>query len=473
MENQAVKKHKVVSENKMGVMPVNKLLINMSLPMVISMLFQACYNIVDSVFVARIVDDTAAAGAAGTSALVAVGMAFPFQMLMIAFANGTGVGMNAMLSKALGEKDETTVNKAAMNGIFLTVIHYLIFLVVGVFFSEALIRSQGGEGLSLTYGTQYLSIVCIASFGIFAQALFERQLQSTGRTMLSMASQITGALINIVLDPILIFGYLGFPKMGVAGAAIATVIGQIVAGILAFIFNIRKNKEIHLSFKGFRPDFHVIKRIYIVGFPSIVMQAIGSVMTFCMNKILTGLNPDSVAVFTVYFKLQSLFFMPIFGMNNGLIPIVAYNYGAGKRSRMIKAIKLTMLYAFIFLAAGMLLFELLPEHLLLLFDTGSASLLELGVPALRTIALSYLFAWFCIIGGTVFQALGNGLYSLIVSFARQLLVLVPAAYLLAKAGGLDLIWWSFPIAEIMSLITTVFFLLRINKKIIRNIPDNV
>ncbi|MBP5158686.1 MAG: MATE family efflux transporter, partial [Lachnospiraceae bacterium] len=393
MENAELK------ENKMGVMPVNKLLINMSLPMVISMLFQACYNIVDSVFVARIADDAAVAGSAGTSALVAVGMAFPFQMLMIAFANGTGVGMNAMLSKALGEKDRTTVNKAAMNGIFLSGVTYIIFLVIGLFFSESLIRSQGGEGLSLTYGTQYLSIVSIASFGILGQALFERQLQSTGRTFYSMISQITGALINIVLDPILIFGYLGFPEMGVAGAAVATVIGQVVAGILALIFNLKKNPEIHISFKGFRPDPHVIKRIYAVGLPSIVMQAIGSVMTFLMNRILTGLNPDSVAVFTVYFKLQSFFFMPIFGMNNGMIPIVAYNYGAGKRSRMIKSVKLTMLYAFLFLAFGLALFEFIPDKLLLLFDTGSASLLELGVPALRTIALSYLFAWFCIIGG--------------------------------------------------------------------------
>lgn len=462
-----------IAENKMGIMPVGKLLINVSLPMVLSMLMQACYNIVDSIFVAKIVDETSMAGSVGTSALIAVGMAFPFQMLMISFANGTGVGMNAILSKALGEKDSDTVHKAAMNGVFLTGINYLVFLLVGVFLSGILIRLQGGEGLALTYGTEYLSIVCIASFGIFGQALFERQLQATGKSFLSMITQMTGAIINIILDPILIFGYCGFPELGVKGAAIATVVGQIVAAIMALCFNLKFNKELRLSFKGFRPCGAIIKRIYKVGFPSIAMQAIGSVMTFSMNKILTGLNPDSVAVFTVYFKLQSLFFMPVFGLNNGMVPIVAFNYGAGKRSRLSKAVKLSMMYALIFLTIGFALFELIPDKLLLLFDTGDATLLTLGVPALRVIGTHFLAAWFCIIGGTVFQALGNGLYSLIVSIARQLVVLIPVAYIFAKIGGLDLIWWCFPISEVMSLAVTVFFLIRINRKVIRNIPDNV
>lgn len=457
-------------ENKMGVMPVNKLLINMALPMVISMLVQACYNIVDSVFVARIVDDTVA-GYAGTSALTAVGMAFPFQMLLIAVGTGTGVGMNAILSKALGEKDKELVKKAASNGVFLSFCSFVVFLLVGIFLSETLIKSQGAEGQTLTYGTQYLSIVCIGSIGIYTQLIFERILQSTGRTIYSMITQLVGAVINIILDPILIFGLLGFPKMGVAGAAVATITGQICAGIIAIILNKRKNPEVRLELKGFRPELAIIKRIYAVGIPSIIMQAIGSVMTFCMNKILNGINPDSVAVFTVYFKLQSLFFMPVFGINNGMIPILAYNYGAGKRRRMTKTIKLSMLYALCAMAIGFALFQAIPETLLKLFDTGDASLITLGVPALRKIGWHYLAAWFCIIGSSVFQALGNGIYSLVVSVARQLLVLIPTAYILSRIGGLDLIWWSFPIAEVMSLIVTSLLLIRINRKILCKIPE--
>ncbi len=462
----------VRKENKMGVMPENKLLINMALPMVISMFIQACYNIVDSMFVARI-DGGAAAGAGGTAALIAVGMAFPFQMLLIAVSMGTGVGMNAILSKALGEKNYERVQKAANNGLFLVGLSYILFLIVGIFFSEILIKSQGGEGLALEYGTQYLSIVCIGSFGIFTQVIFERMLQSTGRTFYTMIAQGTGAIINIILDPIFIFGYFGMPEMKVAGAALATVIGQICGATIAVILNSCKNHDVKISFRHFKPDWEIIKRIYIVGIPSIFMQAIGSFMTYCINKILTGLNPDSVAVFTVYFKLQSLFFMPIFGICNGMVPIVAFNYGACKRSRMIKTIKLSMMYAFCFASIGFLLFEFIPDKLLTLFDTGADSLLVLGVPALRVIGIHYLAAWFCIIIGSVFQSLGNGLYSLFVSAARQLLILLPAAYILAKIGGLDLIWWAFPIAEVMSLCVTVIFLVRIYKKVIRHIPDNV
>lgn len=460
-----------IEENKMGVMPVNKLIINIGLPMILSMLVQAFYNIVASIFVARI-SDPGAAGSAGTAALVAVGMAFPFQMLLVAVGSGTGVGVNSLLSKALGEKDFKTVKKAANNGIFLSIISATVFFIIGRFFAGALIRSQGGEGLALTYGTQYLSIVCMMSIGIFMQFIFERLLQATGRTVLSMITQMTGAVINIILDPILIFGLFGFPEMKVAGAAVATVTGQVVAACLAFFLNLKKNPEIEISLKAFKPDGHTIKRIYAVGIPTMIMQSIGSVMTYCMNKILVSLNDAAVAVFTVYFKLQSLFFMPLFGLNNGLIPILAYNYGAQKRSRMVKAIKISMAYAFGFAAFGFILFEVIPDKLLLIFNTGDSTLLTYGVPALRIIGWHYLLAWFCIVGGTVYQSLGNGIYSLIVSVARQLVVLIPAAYIFARIGGLSLIWWSFPVAELMSFAVNCFFMYRINKNIISKVPDH-
>ncbi len=470
MENKEIVNQGEQKENKMGVMPMNRLLVNVAFPMVLSMLVQACYNIVDSAFVARIKDGTEA-GTSGTAALVAVGMAFPFQMLVIAVAAGTGVGINAILSKALGEKDTDTVEKAANNGVFLSAISYLVFLIIGIFFSKILISSQGGSGLALDYGIQYLSIAYIGSIGVFTQFLFERLLQSTGRTFYSMITQLTGAIINIILDPILIFGLCGMPELKVAGAAIATIIGQICAGILAIIINHHKNPDVHVSLKGFRPNGAIIKKIYIVGVPSIIMQAIGSVMTYSMNKMLTALNEDAVAVFTVYFKLQSFFFMPTFGINNGMIPILAFNFGARKRKRMLQVIRYSMLYAFIFLAIGFAMFELIPDKLLMIFDTGDASLLTLGVPALRIIGFHFLVAWFCIIGGSVFQSLGNGVYSLAVSVVRQLVVLIPVAYILSKIGGLDLIWWAFPIAECMSLVLTIFFLIRINKKIIQKIPE--
>ena len=462
-ENQEIK---AAGENKMGTMPVNKLLRNMAFPMIASMLVQALYNIVDSVYVARIPDY-------GDEALAAVGFAFPIQILLMAVANGTAVGVNALLSRALGEKDEKTVRKTAHNGIFLYIISAIVFMLIGLFFAEKLIAGQKAQGITLRYGTDYLSVVLTFSFGMFAQVLFERLLQSTGRTILSMATQITGAVINIILDPIMIFGLLGFPRMDVKGAAVATVIGQIAAGTLAVILNLKKNKDIKFRLKDIRPDAKTIGKIYSVGIPSIIMQAIGAVMNYAMNTILGMLAPAAVSVFTVYYKLQSLFFMPTFGINNGMIPIVAYNYGAGKRSRMVKAVKLSMVYAFVALFLGFLAFELIPGTLLNLFRTDSGVLPEIGVPALRIIGTHFLAAWFCIIAGSVFQALGNGIYSMIVSLARQLLVLVPVAYILAKAGGLPLVWWAFPIAEVMSLIVSALFLLRINRKIIRRVPDNV
>lgn len=451
-------------ENKMGVMPVNQLLVNMSLPMMISMLVQALYNIIDSIFVAKV----------GEEALTAVSLAFPIQTLLIAFGAGTGVGVNALLSKCLGEKDFEKANKTAMNGIFLAFLNYVLFVVIGFLAVKPFYLSQvkTTESDIYTMGISYLSIVCICSFGIYGQFIFERLLQATGKTFLSMLSQLAGAVTNIILDPILIFGMFGLPKLGVAGAAIATVIGQCVGAAIAITFNLKKNHEIHISFKGFKPDGQIIGKIYTVGVPSIIMQAIGSVMTYGMNLILIQFTATATAVFGVYFKLQSFFFMPVIGLNNGMIPIIAYNYGAGKRSRMVKTIKLSMLYAFMLMFLGFLAFMLIPEQLFGLFS-ASEEMLAIAVPALRIIGIHFLIAWFCIISSAVFQAVGNGVYSLIVSCARQLIVLLPAAYILAKLGGLHMVWWSFPIAEIMSFAVSLTFLILTWKKVISKVPDNV
>lgn len=447
--------NQVISENKMGVMPVNKLLISMSLPMMISMLVQALYNIVDSIFVAKISEE----------ALTAVSLAFPMQNLMIALAGGTCVGVNAMLSKALGEKNYEKVNKIAINGVFLAALSCILFILIGIFGVRPFYQSQTDETLIIEYGIQYLSIVCICSAGIFSQFIFERLLQSTGKTVLSMATQITGAVINLVLDPIMIFGLFGFPKMGVAGAALATVLGQIFAGLFGYWLNQRYNHEIKLKFKGFRPSSSIIKGIYIVGVPSIIMQSIGSIMVYLMNQILIGFSSTATAVFGVYFKLQSFIFMPIFGLNNGIVPIIAYNYGARNRKRLVKAIKLGMIYAASIMAVGTLVFQLIPDKLFLLFD-ASEYMLSMGVPALRIISISFVMASICIVGGSAFQALGHAVYTMIMSICRQLVVLVPVAYFIAKAGNVNHVWWAFPIAELMSLTLVVLFLIRINKKVI-------
>lgn len=447
-------------ENKMGVMPVNRLLLSMSGPIMISMLVQALYNIVDSIFVARINED----------ALTAVSLAFPIQSLMIAVGAGTGVGVNALLSKSLGEKDFKKANRAAENGVFLAVISYVIFLAVGVLAVMPFYRSQTDAPEIVAYGVQYLTIVCTMSMGMFAQIIFERLLQSTGKTFYTMITQGTGAIINIIMDPILIFGWFGMPQMGVAGAAAATVAGQIVAGVMAMVINHKVNHEVQVRIRGFRPDGNIICGIYKVGIPSIIMQAIGSVMTYGMNRILISFTSTATAVFGVYFKLQSFIFMPVFGLNNGMVPIVAFNYGAGKRERLVRTIKLSILYAVVLMAVGFLVFQIIPEQLLQLFD-ASERMVAIGVPALRIISISFLFAGFCIICGSVFQALGNGVYSLLISAARQLVVLLPVAYLFAKSGNVNYVWWAFPIAEVISLTMSAGFLVRIYRKIICHIGE--
>ncbi len=447
-------------ENKMGTMPMNKLIISMSLPMMISMLVQALYNIVDSLFVAQISED----------ALTAVSLAFPLQTLMIAVSGGTAVGLGTLLSRALGEKNYKRVGAIATNGVFLISVIYCIFLIVGLFVVKPFYMSQTNDKEILEYGISYLRIVCICSMGICCQMIFERLLQATGKTVCTMFTQGLGAIINILLDPIFIFGLFGVPKMGVAGAAIATVIGQIIAAIAAIILNIKYNKEVSLSFKGFRPSGHVISQIYAIGIPSIIMQSIGSIMVYGMNQILMAFTSTATAVFGVYFKLQSFIFMPIFGLNNGLVPIIAYNHGARKKERVIRAIKLGVIYAMSLMLVGIVVFQIVPDVLLGMFN-ASDKMMKIGVPALRIISIHFIFAGFDIIGSSACQALGNAIYSMITSICRQLLVLLPAAWLLSKTGVVDAVWWSFPIAEVFAVIITIFFLARTNKKVIRPIGE--
>ena len=420
------------------------------------------FRSVDSIFVAKLSEN----------ALTAVSLAFPLQTLLIAVGAGTGVGMNALLSKSLGEKNFKKANDTAANAAVLYILSYILFLILGFSVVKPFYLSQIGNAdvEIMEMGIEYLSTVMIFSFGLFTQFFFERLLTSTGRTIFSMTSQLTGAVTNIILDPILIFGLFGAPKMGVTGAAIATVIGQCVAGIVAAACNHKYNHDVKLSFKGFKPDLKIIGTIYAVGVPSIIMQSIGSIMTYCMNRILIEFSSTATAVFGVYFKLQSFFFMPVFGLNNGITPIIAYNYGAKQRKRMIHTIKLSMAVAFCLTFVGFIAFEAIPQVLLAMFNS-SDELLAIGIPALRIIGIHFLIAWFCIVAGTVFQALGKAVFSMIVSIMRQLFVLVPAAYILAKVGGLHAVWWSFPIAEIISLAVSLTFLIRIYNTIIKKLPE--
>ena len=440
-------------ENKMGVMPVNRLILTMSLPMILSMLVQALYNIVDSMFVSRLSEN----------ALTAVSLAFPAQNLMIAVATGTGVGVNAALSRSLGERNFDRANKIADHAVFLAIASYAVFAVLGLFFSRQFFLWQTDIEEIVDQGTDYLRICTLFSFGLFLEIACERLLQSTGKTVYSMYTQGLGAIINIIFDPIMIFGLFGFPKMGVAGAAAATVFGQILAAVLGIFLNKTRNQEIHVSFRGFRPNSEIIRHIYSVGIPSIIMSSIGSVMTFGMNKILIGFTSTATAVFGVYFKLQSFVFMPVFGLNNGTVPIIAYNYGAAKPDRILKTLKLAICYAVGIMLIGFAVFQLLPDKLLLIFE-ASENMLSIGVPALRIISVSFLFAGYCIVCSSMFQALGHGLLSLLVSVFRQLLVLLPSAFLLSKIGGLDLVWYSFPIAEICSIFFSTYFLRHVYKK---------
>lgn len=445
-----------MNENKMGVQPVNRLLVSMSVPMMVSMLVQALYNVVDSIFVASLSED----------ALTAVSLAFPWQNLMIAVGVGTGVGVNAWLSRCLGEKDQRSANATAENGIFLAMASYLVFAVTGMLISRPFFTLQTSSAVIAEEGFQYMWIVSVFGIGLFLQTMNEKILASTGRTNLTMVSQLAGAAINIVLDPIMIFGLFGFPALGVAGAAIATVTGQIIGGLLGVWFNSRLNREIQIRFRGFRPDRGIIGHIYSVGLPSIILQSIGSIMTFSMNQILISFSTTAAAVLGVYFKLQSFVFMPIFGLNNGMVPIVAYNYGAAKPVRIMKTLKLAIAYALSIMGVGLLLFQLLPGTFLDLFQ-ASDNMKSIGIPALRIISLCFVPAGFGIICGSFFQAMGHGMIAMWVSIVRQLGALIPLAWLLSRTGQLNLVWLAFPLAEIVAVVITTFGLRRVIRTQIR------
>ena len=448
----------VQTENKMGFMPLGKLLVQMSLPMMISMFVQSLYNIVDSIFVAQISEN----------ALTAVSLAFPIQNLMFSVVIGTGVGINSLLSRRLGEKNFEEVDKVANNGLFLTICGAIVFMIVGFLVPRLYFESQTDNQEIIEYGVTYMRICLVACAGVFGGITFERLLMSTGKTGLSMVSQLTGTVFNLVFDPLLIFGLAGFPKMGIAGAAVATVLGQFAAMFVSFTLNIKKNKEIHLSFKGLKPEGKIIGNIYAVGVPSIIVCSIGSILVYFLNIILGAFSTTAIAVYGVYFKLQSFVFMPVFGLNNGSVPIVAYNFGARNRHRVVKTIILSAVGACMIMLVGVLVFELFPVPLLRLFN-ASDEMISIGVKALRIIAIHFPLAAISIILGSVFQALGKGVQSMVISFVRQLIFLLPAAWLLSLTGNINNIWWAFPIAEVLSLIICIILFADVYKKEIKNL----
>ena len=442
-------------ENIMGTMNINPLLVKLSVPMMVSMLVQALYNVVDSIFVSHVSE----------SALTAVSLAFSLQNVMIAVGVGTGVGVNALLSKSLGEKNQRRANTTAENGIFLALCSYVIFFVIGLTCMKPYFYAQTSDPDIALQGIRYLRVCSVFSLGLFLQTMGEKLLAATGRTNLSMTSQLIGAVVNIVLDPIFIFGSCGEALSGTTGAAVATVIGQFCGAGAAIFFNLKKNPDIQISFRGFRPSGEAIRRIYVVGLPSIAMQCVGSVMTFFMNQILMAFSATAVAVFGVYFKLQSFVFMPIFGLNNGMVPIISYNYGARDPRRVKKTIKLAITYAECIMLIGFCVFQFAPGLLLNLFAASDA-MRTIGIPALRIICPHFLLAGIGIVLGSVFQALGNGVYSLIISVCRQLVVLIPVAWLLSRTGNVNMVWWAFLIAEVVSVTLSLVFMARINKNII-------
>ncbi len=452
-----------VKENKMGTYPVPKLLISMSVPIMISMLVQALYNIVDSIFVAQI--------SADQLELTAVSVAFPLQNLIIAFASGMGVGITALISRSLGEKKAGEAGRAAAQGILIELVCYAVFLIIGLFFVRTFFESQTQNPLIIEYGVQYLSICCVFSFGVFAQITFEKFLQSTGKTVFSMITQASGAVINIILDPILIFGRFGFPAMGIRGAAVATVIGQICGAVIAMILHFTKNHEIKMSLCDFTPNLRRLGNILAVGIPSVAMMSIGSLMTFLLNKILFSLEKIgevAATVFGIYFKLQSFIFMPCIGLNNGMLPIVAYNYGAKNKRRIMQTVRLATVIAVCLMCIGVLIFQLMPDKLLAMFD-AKESMMEIGCAALRIISLHFVFAAFNIVMTGVFQAFGNGVFSLIISFVRQIIVLIPTAYIFSKVATVNEIWLAFPIAEFAALVLCTLFFIYIYRKNIKNL----
>lgn len=447
------------SENKLGVMPVSKLILNVSLPMMFSMFIQALYNIVDSMFVAKI----------NEQALTAVSLAFPIQNLMISFSIGTAVGVNALLATRLGQKNQEAVNKAAINGLFLALCTAVAFILLGLVIIHPYLASQTKDNDIITYGTQYLNVIMLFSLGLFEVVMLDKILQGTGLTFYTMISQLCGAVCNIIFDPLLIFGLGPFPRMGITGAAVATVMGQFLSMGVSFAYNVKKNKYVQFNFKDFKPDVQIIKQVYAVGIPTILINAISSVTTYLVNLILGMFSMTAIALYGVYFKLNSFIFMPLFGLNNGLVPIIAFNYGAQSRERIVKTIKLGLLYSCSIMLFGTMLFELIPGPLLSIFS-ASDDMLSIGIPALRIIASSFVGAAIAITLSSVFQAFSSAVYSMIVSFSRQLLVLLPVAYFMAKTGNLNNVWLCFPIAEIASVSLSIFFMVWTYRTKLNTIP---
>ena len=446
----------------LGTMPMGKLVVKISVPIMISMLVQALYNVVDGIFVARYSAD----------ALTAVSLAFPIQMLMIAASTGLGVGINSLISRRLGARRAEEAREAARNGLFMQLCAYLLFLLFGLFGTKAIFRFLTPVAELQELGSEYLSIVCTFSFGLFVSITFERIMQSTGNTVLSMTTQLTGAVINIILDPIMIFGLLGFPAMGIAGAAIATVIGQISGMMLGIFLNQTRNRELRISLRGFRPNGKIMKRIWAVGFPSIIMQSVSSVMNVTMNLILMAYGATAVSVLGVYIKLQSFIFMPVLGLSNGLVAIIGYNYGAKLRARIYASIKVALRFSLAIMGTGMLAFLLIPGTLLSLFEANGASeLTTMGTIALRTICFSFPMAAIGIVLSTVFQAVGRGFYSLSMSVSRQLVVLLPAAWVLSRLGGLNAIWWAFAIAEMVCLALCLVLYVKADRELFKPLGE--
>lgn len=436
-------------ENKMGTMPINKLIISVSAPIMISMLVQSLYNLVDSIFVSKV----------GEMAITSVALALPLQQLMMAVGIGSAVGVNSYVSRSLGAKKFNESNKAANNGIFIAFMSFVIFFLIGLFFSKNIIEIQTGDTEIVSTGPIYLKICCMGSLGIFMHLMFERLLQSTGKTMYTMIAQCVGAILNIILDPILIFGLLGLPKMGLTGAAVATVISQWIGGITVIIFCLKYNKEIKISFSLMSPDLKIIKNIYKVGAPSIVMISIASITVFCYNKILASFSTTAIALLGVYFRLQNFIYMPVIGLNNGIIAIVAYNYGAKKFERMKEAIFTAFSYSLVLMTLGMLMMLIIPKELLSLFS-ASEYMASMGKVCFRVFSLSFIFAGISIICAGVFQAVGKGVLSMGISIARQIFILIPLTYLFSLTGDINMVWWSMPIAEAIAIILSIYFMRR-------------
>ena len=454
--------------NKMGVMPVKKLLIEMAWPAVLSMTINALYNIVDSIFVAKISED----------ALTAVSIVNPIQMLIIALSVGSGVGINSLIARKLGAKKQEEADQAASTGLRIGLLNYVVFLIIGVCFTGIFVSGYAEKGTYIyEEAVKYMAIVCIGSFFLNMQVVLEKILQATGnmigpmvctgKTSYILLIQGSGAIINIIMDPILIFGLLGAPKLGVAGAAIATVIGQVCGMTMGAFITFKGDHLVKLTVKGFKIDWKIVADIYKVGLPSIVMQSIASVMIIFYNKILVDFSTTAVAVLGVYFKIQSFVFMPVFGLNQGAMPIMGYNYGAKDKSRLMQAYKEALKIAVIVMALGVVLFQLFPKELLLMFE-ASDEMFRIGVPALRIISICFLPAAFGIITGTLFQGTGHGMYSLCGSVIRQLAGILPLAYILIRIGGVTLSWASFPLAEILGVTYSAIMLRHLYKKEIEN-----